>query len=359
MTSVKNLFLLLPLIFFCICDNTNECEGLSSNQCNEYIRPSDEYTICIENENGDGCHLKACEDETNIDECWNYPMKGEKQCIINEDNNGCEYKSCDELSSSSLNCNDFIFPNEEDYEKICIDNGKGGCETKSCSTYDGDCADLKLNHELKCVGEKGNCSPQLKDCSDYNPDECTRYIYGDTTNYKVEKKCITNDLNAGCELRSCESLSNANCHKFNQINFNDEKCIEDENSDHCKIIACKDFKSNECNQFGDLDEFGDKKCLPDGEGGCTLKSCYDMNPDECQNFEITHSKCIKSGDFCEMIPKDCEELDVNNCDQYRPYSSEDKGKKCKLSKDKTKCQLTNQSGTIFSYFYILLFLLLV
>ena len=400
--SVKNLFLLLSHIFFFFCDFMTEfcaknpvcialplenclaynncheneekqcfenneegkcqlltCEQLSSDKC--FLHGSIiDYKICVEKENGDGCTFKGCEEETNVASCGIYPKKGERQCVINDDYDGCEYKSCEELSSSlsSFHCDDFVYP-DEDSDRICVDNGKGGCETKKCSTYDGNCADLILQFGYKCEGTKGNCSPKMKECSDFKPDECTSYYYGDTTNYKGKKKCVTNDLNTGCELKTCESLSNENCHKYNHNIFNDEKCIADEDLGHCKIIYCEDLKSNECDKFGDFDEFGEAKCLPGGEG-CIITGCLNMDPDKCQNFKITHSKCIRSEDeaSCYMIPKDCEELDVNNCDQYRPYRPEDKGKKCKLSKDKTKCQLTNECGTIFSYLYILLFLLL-
>ena len=266
------------------------------------------------------------------------------------------------------NCNDKAILSEGEDPFICqnletsdgrtqtncfYDDNTEGCKEKSCEDLESDnCNNFNYKDQTKsCIFNSNTGKCELKSCSELKVDDCD--IFPSLDN----KKCMPNADKTACEFKSCEDLT-SNCDDF-FLGDHDQKCDLNSAGTKCEMKKCSDLTSN-CENF--VPNHISLKCAPKENGGCEIqgKDCSEMDVERCEYFDFFYSdetdqniKCLPNKNNEKCILTKCEDLDKAECDKfglnYNSYPISKcvpDGEKCKL---KTCSNLTVKECTNFDF----------
>ena len=300
----------------CIIDETNE------NKCTEVSKDCDDYASgltcsslnagtgkrCVSNNDNDHkceAHYDLCADfRDGVDKIKceaNIPSDSSKKCEWDSTNNICKDvdKKCTDYTSLTPYSVCRSLKTSDDTKKICISSSSGiGCTEQymTCELYNENessksktaCETIQIysggsfDDSKKCSFSGDTCSTKDKSCEDISSiDGCYYFVPKDK-----DKICIYSDGECKEQYKTCE-LYNTKATSKNQADCLSLKIYSDtqKSFDNSKICT---YSGTTCSSRD--------------------KTCEDLEEDECEDFKPKDSDmiCILSGGKCKSQYKTCE-----------------------------------------------------
>ena len=298
----------------CILEETNE------NKCTEVSKDCDDYASgltcsslnagtgkrCVSNNDNDHkceAHYNLCanfRDGVDKIKCEaNIPSDSSKKCEWDSTNNICKDvdKKCTDYTSLTPHGGCSSLKTSDDTKKICISSSSGiGCTEQymTCELYNENessksktaCETIQIysggsfDDSKKCSFSGNTCSTKDKSCKDIlSIDGCYHFVLRDK-----DKICIYSDRECKEQYKTCE-LYNTKATSKNQADCLSLKIYTDGDFDNSKICT---YSGTTCSSRD--------------------KTCEDLEEDECEDFKPKDSDmiCILSGGKCKSQYKTCE-----------------------------------------------------
>ena len=234
---------------------------------------------------------------------------------------------------------------EYSFSKCVEENGK--CVEKTCTDYTPpNCGNFEyINVGFKCDTDPEDpnlCRERETKCEEYSYFTCMQYNNRNSNDNSPSERevCLPKEDKSGCELKSCKSMPTEDCGKFIPMNP-DEKCVFNSQGNVCEIQTCSGQEGN-CNSFIPNDK--SKKCAEEGDE-CQIKEnqCKELSADNCYYYDIETLEedeenphaCIPNEQKNECELKLCEDLNVGECNKFKPLYDDEiqciaRGDKCQL-----------------------------
>ena len=358
------LFLLLPLLNYCIIIGCSKFNEIIYKTFCQTIIPSDAKKQCIFKDNNCIEIYRECSDYKGKDEneCKSILLDGYKKCsMIDGECKESTVKECSEINFSQENCNEYhkqfyntgTEPNEN-IMKCSFINGKCIERPTGCPNYEGikkeECESIILyddNNDIrsKCSFTEEGCKLAKIECSDYNPEsspyEC-KQIYPTEDTHCVYLNGHCKESFISCNLGANEEI----CKSIYPIEYRTYKCTySSQKGCFQEYRKCSDYeydKNIECKDLGSNCHLINGKCIPfdkctDYEGNdkviCESIRLSNMNGGYQNKCSFVDGKCISVKKQCsDYVDRPDSFLDSAYCDEN---VLDDSTKHCILNN--TKC----------------------